>query len=171
MRQSTTARCKGPEWIDPERTFREKRHPDEVRIGTNRLVRLLNARVSALDLRLSRLREVGRKPRVCLYALAVDRQEPTHSLNAARDFALRQNWQVGVDHHFTDRVGATDPLTRAGWSQVRHQVRAGYADGVVALTYSVISPRLDEYALQLDLIAQHLGFVALVTAETAGGQG
>ncbi|WP_241826760.1 hypothetical protein [Streptomyces graminilatus] len=156
--------------MDRERAFREELHPDEVRIEADPLVRLLNVRVSTLDHRLSLLRELGRMPRVCLYALAVDGQEPTHSLNAARDFALQQNWQVGVHHHFTDRFGATDPLTRTGWSLVRHQIRAGYADGVVALTHSVISPHLDEYALQLDLIEQHLGFVALVTAETAGGQ-
>jgi hypothetical protein len=112
----------------------------------------------------------ARVPRVCLYALAVRGQEPTNSLEEARQFALRQGWQVGVNQCFTDRFGATDPLTRPGWSLVRQQIRAGYADEVVALTHSVVSPHLDEYELQLNLIEEHLGFIALVTAETTAGQ-
>jgi len=37
------------------------------------------------------------------------------------------------------------------------------------VTYSVTSPQLDEYETQLQLVEEHLGFVALVTSETALG--
>ncbi|WP_217551207.1 hypothetical protein, partial [Pantoea sp. GbtcB22] len=60
MRHSTTARHKGHEWMDRERAFREELHPDEIRVEAAPLVRLLHARVSVLDHRLSLLRELGR---------------------------------------------------------------------------------------------------------------
>lgn len=156
------------EWMDRERAWDEVLHPDRPRIEADPLVRLMNARLGVLNHCLALLQERGRVPRVCLYALTVRGQEPTRSPSAARDFALRQDWQVGgSNQRITDRFGTTDPLLRPGWSLVRFQIRAGYADGVVVLTHSVISPHIDEYEPQLDLIERHLGFVALLTPETA----
>lgn len=169
MRQSVTPHHQ--DWMDRERAWDEVLHPGRPRVEVDPLVRLMNARLDVLNDRLALLRERGRMPRVCLYSLAVRGQEPTHSMCTARDFALRQGWQVGGPNQLvTDRFGATDPLLRPGWSLLRYQIRAGYADGVVALTHSVISPHLDEYELQLDVIKNHLGFIALVTPESAGQQ-
>ncbi|MEU7316501.1 hypothetical protein [Streptomyces sp. NPDC007083] len=48
---------------------------------------------------------------------------------------------------------------------MRRLIRAGYADGVVVTRYSAISPCVEEYEEQLDLIDQHLGFIALMRPE------
>lgn len=105
---------------------------------------------------------------MCLYLLAARGCEPAHSCDAARDYALLEGWQISTLQVVTDRFGVTGPLLRPGWSAVRHQIRAGFVDGVVALTHSVISPHLGEYELQLALVEESGGFVPLVTPETAG---
>ncbi|MBA0053409.1 hypothetical protein E0L36_21785 [Streptomyces sp. AJS327] len=169
MSQSTTRR-NGRNWMDRQRAFDAEGRLDKARVEADPLVRLMNARRGALDYRVAQLRGLGRVPRVCLYALATRDQVPTHSLNGAREFAARQDWQVGAGQCFTDHFGPTDPFIRPGWSLVRHQIRFGYADGVMTLTHSVISPLLVEYELQLDLVNNYLGFIALATSETAGGQ-
>ncbi|MEU6406059.1 hypothetical protein [Streptomyces sp. NPDC046985] len=128
----------------------------------------MNDRRDVLDRCLTRIEAAGRVPRVCLYLLAARGCEPAHSCDAARDYALQEGWQTSTLQVFTDRFGVTDPLLRPGWSAVRHQIRAGFVDGVVALTYSVISPHVDEYELKLALVEESGGFVALVTPETAG---
>ncbi|MEU9426235.1 hypothetical protein AB0D87_25910 [Streptomyces sp. NPDC048342] len=168
MRQSITALHKGRDWMDRERDFHARFHPDKIRVEMVPLVRLMNDRHDVLDRCLARIEAAGRVPRVCIYLLAARGCEPAHSRNAARDYALEEGWQVSTLQMFTDRFGVTDPLLRPGWSAVRHQIRAGFVDGVVALTHSVISPHLDEYELQLALVEKHGGFVALVTPETAG---
>ncbi|WP_371792288.1 hypothetical protein OG285_25170 [Streptomyces sp. NBC_01471] len=52
---------------------------------------------------------------------------------------------------------------------MRQQIRAGYADGVVVVTHSVISPRRDEYKQELRWIEEHSGFVAVVVPEVQEG--
>ncbi|MFG3403845.1 hypothetical protein [Streptomyces sp. NPDC048142] len=168
MRQSITTLHKSRGWIDRERDFHARFHPDEIRVEMYPLVRLMNDRRDVLDRCLARIAVAGRVPRVCVYSLAAQGCEPAHFRNAARDYTLAKGWQFSTLQMFTDRFGVTDPQLRPGWSAVHHQIRAGFADGVVALTHSVISPHMDEYELQLDLIEKHGGFVALVTPETAG---
>ncbi|WP_251060337.1 hypothetical protein [Streptomyces sp. ISL-100] len=155
--------------MDEERAFQARHDPSEVRVATDPVVRLMKARIDVLDNRIAQLWAVGRVPRVCLYALPIGGQEPTHSREKARQFALQKGWQTGMGQAVTDRHGATDPQTRPGWSFVCQQIRSGFADGVVAVTHSVISPNLDEYEVQLQLVEAHLGFVALVTSETTVG--
>lgn len=168
MRQSVTARGSGRDWMDREREFEAELHPHQVHVEVDPLVRLMDDRRQVLDQRLISIASAGRTPRVCLYLIAADGSDPGRSRNTARDYAHRQAWQTSTLQVFTDRPSATDPLLRQGWSQVRQQIRSGFVDGVVALTHSAISPHLDEYELQLSLIAHHGGFVALVTPETGG---
>lgn len=59
---------------------------------------------------------------------------------------------------------------RPGWGLVWQQIRAGYADGVVVVTPSVISPRVDEYRQEIDWLGQRGGFVALVVPEVPRGR-
>ncbi|MGW3957330.1 hypothetical protein ACWEKM_42080 [Streptomyces sp. NPDC004752] len=168
MHQSFSALHKGNDRTDRERDFHVRFHPDEIRVEMDPLVRLMNIRRDVLDRCLTHIEAAGRVPRVCLYLLAARGIEPAHSCGAARDYALQEGWQISTMQVFTDRFGVTDPLLRPGWSAVRQQIRAGFADGVVALTHSIISPHLDEYELQLALVEESGGFVALVTTETAG---
>ncbi|MFC6067007.1 hypothetical protein [Streptomyces ochraceiscleroticus] len=162
----STARRTQTSWIDRERDFEAWLKPDQVRVKAAPYVSLAAARRGHVERVVAQLRTKGRVPRVCLYALTAGRQEPTHSLDAVRAFAERQGWQVGPGKSYTDRHGVTDLMTRPGWSYVRQQIRSGRADGVVALTYSVISPHQDEYERQLDWFVDHFGFIALVTPES-----
>ncbi|MEG3630013.1 hypothetical protein [Streptomyces poriticola] len=168
MRQSITALDKGSDWLDRERDFHARSHPDDIRVEMDPLVRLMNDGRDALDRRLTRIEAAGRVPRVCLYLLAARDIEPAHSCGAARDSALEEGWQISTLHVFTDRCGVTGPLLKLDCYAVRHQIRAGFVDEVVTLTHSVASPHLDEYELQLARVEEHSGFVALGTSETAG---
>ncbi|WP_050502689.1 hypothetical protein [Streptomyces monomycini] len=123
------------------------------------------ARRANVDRTVAQLQAKGRVPRVCFYALSVGSQEPRHSLEASEAFALRQSWQVGGGQSYTDRHSATSPVTRPGWCEVRHQVRAGYADGVVVVTASVISTRFEEYRREIEWFGEHLGFIDLVVPD------
>lgn len=67
----------------------------------------------------------------------------------------------------TDRLASVDlPRNRVPLGRPH----AGHTDGVVVLAHTDISPHLDEYELQLDLMAHYGGFVALVTPESAAAK-
>lgn len=168
MSQST-ARRTSTTWMDQERAFEAELEPDRVRVETNPYAALAAARRENLERLVAQFHARGRVPRVCRYALAVGGLEPRHSLDAAAAFAVRQSWQVGVGQSYTDHHGAADPLTRPGWCLVRQQIRAGYADGVVVVTHSVITSHTDEYKRQLDWFEMRSGFVAVVVPEIQEG--
>ncbi|MGC5042466.1 hypothetical protein ACLQ16_04015 [Streptomyces albidoflavus] len=163
MRQSTAHKTQT--WMDLERAVEARLHPDQVRVEPDPYGFLAAMRRGHIERTVARLRAKGRMPRVCLYALSVGGQEPRHSLNAAENYAVGQCWQVGVGQTYTDHRGATDPVTRPGWCSVREQVKAGYADGVVVVTASDISPHVDEYRQEIDWFGHHLGFIDLVISE------
>ncbi|MEV6421731.1 hypothetical protein [Streptomyces sp. NPDC051662] len=140
-------------------------HPEKIRVEADPYVPIAAARREILEGIVTQLRARGRVPRVCRYALAVGGQEPRHSLDAAAAFAVRQSWRIGVGQSYTDHHGAAESLTRPGWCLVRQQIRAGYADGVVVVTHSVVSPHIDAYKQQLNWFGAHFGFVALVVPE------
>ncbi|MEU9485989.1 hypothetical protein AB0D83_20385 [Streptomyces decoyicus] len=154
--------------MDAEQRSAERWHPDRVRITPDQLVLLRAKRREILSQRLAQLEAHGRTPRVCLYGLNPVREQPARSFAAARAYTAGKGWRVGADRCIAPRPGKTDPMHRPGWRWVLHLIRAGHADGVVALTHSDISLHLDEYELQLDRVGHHGGFVALVTPEAAG---
>ncbi|WP_411143113.1 hypothetical protein [Streptomyces sp. x-80] len=168
MRQSTTP--SGLDWMDRERAFEAEFLLEKARVEVDPYVPLAAARRGHLERIVAQLHVRRRVPRVCLYALSVGGQEPRHSLDAAAAFAVRQSWQVGVGQSYTDHQGAAAPLARPGWCLVRAQIRAGYADGVVVVTHSVISPHADEYRQQLEWFGHHFGFVALIVPEVQEGR-
>ena len=154
------------EWMDREGDFRGSLFPQAVRIEPDPRLRVMKRRRSDLGHRVAALRERGRVPRVCLYALGVSAQSaPALSLGAVRAFAVREGWHVGTNQIFTDHTGPIHPASRPGWIRVQRHVRSGYADGVVALTQSAVTPRWGEYETQLQWFADHLGFIALVHPE------
>ncbi|MEV6424736.1 hypothetical protein [Streptomyces sp. NPDC051662] len=154
--------------MDAERRLDEWWHPDRVRITPDPLVRLGTARKRVLNLRLAYLEAHGRIPRVCLYALAPLRGQPACSFAIAREYADGMGWRVSAEGCITDRLSTPAPIRRPGWTWALRMVRAGHADGVVALTHTAVSRHLAEYEFNLDLMDFYGGFVALVTPETAG---
>jgi hypothetical protein len=107
---------------------------------------------------------------VCLYALSIDEQRPRASLQAAAAYAARQSWHVEAGQTYTDCQGDEGPSARPGWNSVRERVRAGYADGVVVVTASVVSSHLEEYQQEIDWFGHHWGFIGLVIPEIRKAQ-
>lgn len=161
---------KEPAWMEAERRNSQLWRTDEVRIMPDPIVRLGIARREVLDHRLAHLEAHGRTPRVCLYSLNPLRERPTPTFAEPRAYAAGEGWRIGADHCIADRLRKTDPMHRPGWRWALHLVHAGHIDGVVALAHTDISPHLDEYEPQLDLMAHYGGFVALVTPENSGAK-
>ncbi|MCL7377001.1 recombinase family protein [Streptomyces sp. 35G-GA-8] len=146
-------------------------YPDKVRIESEPHTRLAALRRDNLEQVIARLRVQGRVPRVCRYALSVGGHWPSNSLDAAAAFAVLNSWKVGGEKKtFTDHHGSPDPELRAGWCEVRNQIRAGYADGVVVTTTSVISRNADEYERQLHWFHMHCAFVAVIAPTAYTGR-
>ncbi|MDT0616219.1 hypothetical protein [Streptomyces lancefieldiae] len=168
MRQSTTRRTQT--WTHRERVIDSQLHPDQIRVQPDPFAPLAGARREHLGRVVTQIQAKGRLPRVCLYALSVRGQEPQHSVRAAAAYAVRHSWQVVTRQPYTDRQGLAEPALRPGWRLVRQQIRAGYADGVVTVTPSVISSRVDEVRQEIDWFGQHFGFIALVVPEMTRAQ-
>ncbi|MFJ1662428.1 hypothetical protein [Streptomyces anthocyanicus] len=125
----------------------------------------MRLRKDQMGRRLATLRASGRVPRVGLYARTVHGQIPVRSLTAARGFAERMAWQVGRDQEFTDCLSLTSAEDRLGWPRMKQRLASGFLDGIVAITRSDVSPHLSAYERELDWLALHGGFMALVHAE------
>ncbi|HBF84502.1 MAG TPA: hypothetical protein DD420_32615 [Streptomyces sp.] len=167
MRQSTARRTQS--WMDRERADHARLYPHEVRIEVDPYGPIGATRRENLDRVVAQVRARGRNPRVCLYAPSFDGQVPRASLESAANYAERQSWQVGPQQFYTDPSGATAPQDRPGWSLVRQQVRAGFADGVVVITADVVSRQAARYREELDWFEEHHGFIALVVSEPVTG--
>ncbi|MCC2275445.1 hypothetical protein LKL35_08420 [Streptomyces sp. ET3-23] len=164
--QSTTrASSASTDWMDRENQADRRYRPDILHVAPDRNVRLMKLRREQMERRLEALRICGRVPRIALYARTVNGQGPDRSLAAAGEFAARMGWQVGRDQTFTDCISLRALEDRYGWLQIRKHVTSGFADGVVALTRAAISPQLGEYETELNWLAMHSGFIALVHAE------
>lgn len=163
MRQSTTRRIQFG--ADTEHAVDVRLRPARVCFETDPHGPLAATRRGYLEQVVDQLKANGRAPRVCLYALSVRGQRPNASLEAAATFAGHQNWQVGSGLIFTDHHGIEGPSSRPGWRAVREQVRAGYADGVVAVTATVVSTHVEEYQQEIDWFGHHWGFIGLVIPE------
>ncbi|MET8690533.1 hypothetical protein ABZV77_40640 [Streptomyces sp. NPDC004732] len=163
-----------PAWMDAEaRAAARWRSGRTPAIRADQLTGLGHIRREVMSQRLQQLDAHGRVPRVCLYGVGMNRELSTGrvSLDAAFEYAGSQGWRVRTEHAVADLLHHTAPAQRPWWRWVLRQVRAGHADGVVVLAYEHISPHLDEYEQQLDLMAESGGFVALVSAENStGGQ-
>ncbi len=170
MRQSITPH-KSRNWMDQDRAVERRMSPGSIWVESDPYARLMIVRRTAAERRVQQIKARGRTPRVCLYLLAVGGQAPPRSLSAAQSLAEEQGWHVATKC-YTDCPGATGPMPRPGWDTVRRQIRAGYVDGVVALTHASISPEFGAYEQQLTWFAEHFGFIALVTpeSESAAGQ-
>lgn len=163
MRQSITST--NQTWMGRERAFEALLHPDRVLVEADPYAPTADTRRQRLEQVVAQARARHREPRVCLYALSFAGHEPRHSLEAVAEYAQRRCWLVEARQSYTDHDGTVAPERRPGWGRVRQQIRAGYADGVVVVTPSVISYRVDEYRQEIDWLGQHCGFIALVVPE------
>lgn len=150
--------------MDHQRAFDRTLHAERAKVRADLDGRLMILRERNLRLAVVALEARGRVPRVCLYALAANGEEPTRSVLSVRAFAVREGWQVGAGNVFVDSI-PTRRANRSGWVRVQRQVQSGFADGVVALTQSAIAPRRDVYEAQIRWFAEHFGFIALVNPE------
>lgn len=132
---------------------------------TEPAVRLMRQRCSNLAQRLAELHELGRTPRVCLYARISSAQYPLRALEEAQALAEYKGWAVCAERIFVDRADGGAAAPRAGWLAVQQMVRSGFADGVVTPSAAAISDDAATYEAQLQWFAQHLAFVALATPE------
>lgn len=155
-----------PAWMEADRQASERCRTNEVRITPDPILRLGIARREVLANRLTHLNAHGRTPRVALYSLNPLRERPALTFTGPRAYAIGEGWRIAADHCIADRIRKTDPMHRPGWRWALHLVHAGLIDGVVTAAHTDISPHLNEYELQLDLMAHHGGFVALVTSES-----
>ncbi|MEV0577220.1 hypothetical protein [Streptomyces sp. NPDC050392] len=157
---------KTPAWMEAERRASERWRTNEVRVTPHPILRLGIARREVLAHRLTHLNAHGRTPRVALYSLNPLRERSALTFAGPRAYATGEGWRIAADHCIADRIRKTDPMHRPGWRWALHLVHAGLVDGVVVAAQTDISPHLDEYELQLDLMAHYGGFVALVTSES-----
>ncbi|MGG2459352.1 hypothetical protein ACO0M4_05935 [Streptomyces sp. RGM 3693] len=151
--------------LDQESAYYQRLFPNASQAGKDRAVQLMFLRLGSMQQLLGRIRETGRKPQVCLYALTARNCSPTRSLREARAFAEREGLFVRPGQSFTDLVDLALSDQRPGWATVRQQVEKGYVNGVVALTPSVIAPDINAYERELSWFDTHGGFVGLVHAE------
>lgn len=128
-------------------------------------VRLMGQRRATMAQRLGELRELGRTPRVCLYARTASVHYPLRALEEAQALAEYKGWAVCAERIFVDRAGGRAAAPRAGWLGVQQMVRSGFADGVVTPSVAAISDDAATYEAQLQWFAQHLAFIALATPE------
>lgn len=167
MTSQSTARTASAstDWMDLENDHDRLFRPDIPRLLPDRSIQLMKLRREQMERRLEELRASGRVPRVALYARTVNGQSPERSLAAAREFTERMKWLVGREQTFTDCLSLTAPEDRYGWSRMKQRLRSGFIDGAVAITRAAVSPQLDVYEAELNWVALHGGFIALVHAE------
>ncbi|MGW0672565.1 hypothetical protein [Streptomyces sp. NPDC002746] len=166
MSQSTTRASSAPaDWMDLDNDRNRALWPELPRVAPDRNLQLMRLRREQMERRLAALRASGRVPRIALYARTVNGQTPVRSLTTARGFAEHMAWQVGRDQQFTDCLSLTAAEDRLGWLQMKQRIASGFTDGIVAITRSDVSPELSHYEAELEWLAWHGGFVALVHAE------
>ncbi|MCX5397202.1 hypothetical protein [Streptomyces sp. NBC_00102] len=156
--------------VDQGRTPAEWLRPREFRIESDLYTPIEALRCEDLTRVLARLQATGPSPRVCLYAISVDRKAPRVSLRSAEKYERRSFSAVSREQTFTDPDEATAPNGRQGWSSVRELIRAGLADGGVVLMAGVVSGEIDQCRNERARFEEQIGFDALVVPEITGAQ-
>ncbi|MFH8350110.1 hypothetical protein [Streptomyces sp. NPDC018045] len=106
-----------------------------------------------------------RPPRVGLYVLVDDGQDPAPRLATAHGLATVKNWSI--TWRTFDCTGLTDPATRPQLARACHAVARGEIDGLVIASRTDISPYDDHYETALRRLRARGGFLAPALPETA----
>lgn len=106
--------------------------------------------------------------RVVAYAFPAAGSDPAAEHARLQAFA-RGAWHVKYELHDepTDPRSVTTPQLRNGWLMARRLVRAGAADGIIAVSRDAISSDDALYEAELRWIADHFGFVDLIVPESS----
>lgn len=162
MRQST---ARNTAWMEEERALAERWDPHRVRLRPDPYVAIGAARRDQVQLVELRVNDRGRRPQVCRYALSAGGAWPENSFASLAHFATRRGWVARPQRVFTDPDDSSDNV-RLGWGHVRELVRAGFVDGVLAVTASAVSEYPDHYQSELDWFKEHGAFIELITPES-----
>lgn len=130
-------------------------------------------RLSKTDAELQALREarlasaISRTPhpRIGIYTMVEDHQDPAVRLAVARGLAVRNNWSVEREPNI-DFTGMTDPGTRPRLAHLLDALERSDIDGIVAMSRADFSHVNDHYEDVLRQIHTADGFLALATTET-----
>ncbi|WP_189765775.1 hypothetical protein [Streptomyces xanthochromogenes] len=129
-------------------------------------------------MRLRRLREALNEPaftfhskvrprRVITYVQTTPGVDPKPLQDLLRAEAVRRGWEVRAWQELVDRHGPQAPQASEQWRKARKLMHEGFADGVLVLDRSHISPDDAEYEVELWFVHQRQCFTALVNPESA----
>ncbi|MEV8333869.1 hypothetical protein [Streptomyces niveus] len=114
------------------------------------------------------LQRTGEVPRVALYVLIENRQDPADRLAVAQALAAHRGWTV-IARAFdtTDTTSATDPPTRPQLARLLSEVHHGRIHAIVSASRTDISQFDDQYQQVLDQLRDRRGGLALARDETS----
>lgn len=135
-------------WWDPT---------EEPRGTTCREARLSRLRRSTFDTAVSR---ADATYKVVLYASVATGLDPCPALDLAEEYAHKQRWQVVA--RFADAATYARPWEREEWREILKALRGGFAQGVVTVDRSAVSPADEPYEQTLRWLLDHFSFVAHV---------
>ncbi|MFF7359012.1 hypothetical protein ACFZA1_41415 [Streptomyces filipinensis] len=133
-------------------------------VTTYRQARLSRLRRSTLDTAVSR---AGATYKVVLYASVAAGTDPAPVLDLAEEYARARGWLVVA--RLADARSAAGPGKREQWRQALKALRGGFAQGVVTVDRSTVSPTDESYEQTLHWLLDHFSFVAHVRPRPAVG--
>ncbi|WP_433855249.1 hypothetical protein [Streptomyces kronopolitis] len=132
-----------------------------------------STRLHKTDADLQALREAGLasaishnpRPRIAIYAMVREGQDPAVRLAVARGLAVRNYWPL-AQAPAVDFTGMTDPATRPQLARLLASLDRRAITGIVTMSRADVTHLNDYYEETLRRIHARGGFVALATAET-----
>jgi hypothetical protein len=130
---------------------------EEPRVTTYREARLSRLRQSTFDTAVNR---ADATYKVVLYASVAAGHDPFQALALAEEYAQERGWQVVA--RLTDDATDAKPWEREEWREILKALRGGFAQGVVTVDRSAVSPADEPYEQTLRWLLDHFSFVAHV---------
>ncbi|MFP1628864.1 hypothetical protein ACLB9X_27655 [Streptomyces sp. 5K101] len=130
---------------------------EQPRIPANQHARLGRLRRTAVD---TAITKPGAPFKVVLYATAPAGQDPAPALTLAERYSHERGWHVVG--RFVDEAADTPPWTREEWPKALRTLRGGFAQGLVTIDRTAVSPADEPYEKTLHWLLDHFSFVAHV---------
>lgn len=135
---------------------------EQPRIPANQHARLGRLRRSTID---AAVTKPGAPYKVVLYATATAGEDPAPALMMAETYSQERGWRV--IGRFVDEATDTPPWTREEWPKALRTLRGGFAQGLVTVDRSAVSPVDEPYEQTLHWLLDHFSFVAHVRSYPA----